>query len=516
MTRMNRRVFLHGAAMTAAAAGFIPQSRAANDGVLRVASQNDFQSLDPAFSTTIAETNVQNGLFSRLVNYDGKSWSYELEAAAMIEQTDPTHIRFALRPDLGWTNGFGEMTAEDVKFSFERIADPEMESPWSGDWEFLDRVDVVSDREGVIVLSQPFAPLWRTTLPWRAGTIMCKAAVEGVGGRFTTEPPATCGPYVIKEWRPRERTVLARNPDWTGPQAEFEETHIFPIDDRQVAETGFLAGEFDFINVAPSSLPIYRDNPPAGVVIDPRPMVGMQWLGLNTEHELFTDVRVRRAIGMAIDIDSVVDAAYFGGAERATGVIAAGLPGHRETSPYRPRDVEGARSLLEQAGKAGGFTTRLSIINDTDILIMAQIIQANLSEIGITVEIEPLEAGTFWTLGVEESGDSWRDLQMFIHRWGNGPDPSWATKFYTCNGVGQFNWERWCNEEYTELNARGMAAFEDAERAEIYERMATLLDESGAYILLTHGVQLLMYRDTIAPAYTPDGTRYFFAKFKRA
>lgn len=514
----NRRTLLHGMGAAIGAAWVMPrlaQAQGQDTRILRIAAQNDFQSLDPAFSSTVAESDIQDSLFVRLISYDGTSWNTQLDGATEIEQVDPTHIRFALRPGIAWTNGFGEVSAEDVKYSFERVANPENESPWKGDWEFLDRVDVTNEREGVIVLKQPFSPVWRTTLPWNAGLIVCKAAVEQAGGRFTTEPPAQCGPYLLKEWRPKQRTVLVRNPDWNGPRPDFDEVHIFPIDDRQVAEQGFLAGEFDFINVAPSSLPIYQSNPPQGVTISTRPKVGMEWLGLNTEHPLFVDVKVRQAIAHAIDVDAVVDAAYFGGAERATGVIASGLPGHRESSPYPARDVAAAKALLEEAG-VSGFDTRLSIINATDLLTMAQVIQANLSEIGINVEIEPLESGTFWTLGVEESGDTWKDLQMFIHRWGNGPDPSWATKFYTCDGVGQFNWERWCNEEYTKLNSDAMAETDDAKRGEIYERMATLLDESSAYILLTHGVQLLLYREGITPGVTPDGNRLSFSKFKQA
>ncbi len=516
MMPIERRRFLLGS-LAASAAFALPRTLSASDErVLRVASKNDFQVLDPAFSSTVAETDIQDSLYIRLIAYDGKAWKTELDGAASIEQADPTHVKFALRPGIGWSNGFGEVSAEDVKYSYERIANPEMGSPWKGDWEALERVDVVNEREGVIVLKQPFAPLWRTTLPWNAGLIVCKEAVEQVGGRYTTEPPAVCGPYHLKEWRPKQRTVLARNESWNGRPFHFDEVHIFPIDDRQVAEAGFRAGEFDFINVAPSSLPIYLNDPPAGVVVDPRQTVGMQWLGLNTDHELFKDLRVRQAIAKAIDIDAVVEAGYFGGAQRATGVIAEGLPGHRGTSPYAPRDVEGARQLLQEAGVGNGFTTRLSIINETDLLTMAQIIQANLADVGVTVEIEPLESGTFWTLGVEESGDSWKDLQMFIHRWGNGPDPSWATKFYTCDGVGQFNWERWCNEEYTKLNSEGMAELDEDKRAGIYERMATLLDESGAYILLTHGVQLLLYREGIVPGVNPDGNRLSFSRFSEA
>ena len=93
-------------------------------------------------------------------------------------------------------------------------------------------MDVLNEREGVIVLKQPFAPLWRTTLPWNAGMIVCKEAVEQAGGRFTTQPPAESGPYFVKEWRPKQQTTLARNEAWNGRPFHFAEVHISPIDDR--------------------------------------------------------------------------------------------------------------------------------------------------------------------------------------------------------------------------------------------------------------------------------------------
>ena len=79
------------------------------------------------------------------------------------------------------------MSAEDVKYSFERIADPATKSPYKNDWATLDRVEVTGKLSGIIHLKEPFAPLWWSTLPWNAGLIVCKAAVDGLLGGDTAK-----------------------------------------------------------------------------------------------------------------------------------------------------------------------------------------------------------------------------------------------------------------------------------------------------------------------------------------
>ena len=162
-----------------------------------------------------------------------------------------------------WTNGFGEMTAEDVKYSFERMIDPKLKSNNAPDWKLLDRVDVVDKYTGVIVLKAPFPGLFLGTLTRSAGTIVSKKAVESVGGSYKTEPPATSGPYLLKEWRPKDRIVLARNPGWSGPRPDFDEVHIRPIGDQKAAELAYEAGEIDVTDIAVSSVPKLQKAPPA-------------------------------------------------------------------------------------------------------------------------------------------------------------------------------------------------------------------------------------------------------------
>ena len=164
---------------------------AAADKVLRARSYADIAVIDPAFQRSSTEGDVMNLTQRKLITYKpGTSWEWDLDAAEKIDQPDARTINFTLKPGIKWSNGFGEMSAEDVKYSFERIADPANKSPYKGDWGTLDHVEVTGKLTGVIHLKEPFAPLWGSTLPWGSGVIVCKAAVTKAGGKYTTKAPA--------------------------------------------------------------------------------------------------------------------------------------------------------------------------------------------------------------------------------------------------------------------------------------------------------------------------------------
>jgi len=228
-----RRQVLAGSAALGAAAMMRPRfSSAAAGSTLKVRDYSDIQVLDPMNMKSAPDNDVMRCIFNGLVRQKaGDEWGWELDAAQEIKQLDDNNVGFTLKPGIVWSNGFGEMSAEDVKFSYERIANPKNESPYKDDWSALDHVEVKDKLSGVIVLKEAFAPLWLSTLPAASGLVLCKAAVEKAGGKFTTTVPASSGPYMIKDWQPNQKTTLARNPDWKGDKPDFDEFVIFRIDD---------------------------------------------------------------------------------------------------------------------------------------------------------------------------------------------------------------------------------------------------------------------------------------------
>ncbi len=518
--KLSRREFSRAGStlgLAAAASGMMRPTRADEAGPLRVRSVVDIQTLDPANTYAVFEYNVNLAQMHSLIGWKKHlSWEWELDAAAAIEQVDDTHINFALRDDLGWTNGFGPMTAQDVKFSFERILDPALQSPYQADWALLDRVEVTGERTGTIIMKAPFAPLWNSTLPGVSGIIVCKTAVEALPGkRIETEMPATSGPYKVTNWTPSQSLTLGRNDRWSGPAPDFDEIVFYPVPDDKTAELAFEAGEFDFCKASVSSVPRYREEPLEGAVMIEVPALDYYWLGLNVAHPNFQDIRVRQAVQYAVNVPEILDAAFFGVVERATGFQAANSLGHRPSNLIAERDVERARALLDEAG-VGNMSATLTILNATVWTAMAQVIQANLAEVGIEIEILLYDDGTFWTLGLESEGDAWKDIQMYLQLYSGLPDPSFQAQWFVPEQVGVWNWERWNSPEYGELNKLQLAEFDEEKRAGYVRRMQELMEESGAYVFLTNGLAALLVRDTINPVMRPDGTSLYLPGFTKA
>ena len=208
------------------------------------------------------------------------------------------------------------------------------------------------------------------------------------------------------------------------------------------------------------------------------------WIGLNTQHEKLKDIRVRKAIQRAIDVKSLLDAAYGGVASVSHGVVTEGVTGHRTTSKYSYNPDE-ARALLKEAG-VSDLSLEFKTLNEAYRVTAAQVVQANLADVGIKVDIIPLDSGPFWNLGLESKGDEWKTLQMWWMRYRMSPDPSDGIQWFLKNQVGVWNWERWSDPEFEELWVKGLGETDTAKRNEIYLRMQEIMEDTGAYVWITN------------------------------
>lgn len=507
---VGRRNFLQGASMLglAGATGLGFSGNAFADGaVLKTRAYADMRSLDPAFSQGVPDEEIQAPIYNKLIQYKpGSEWGWQLDAAKSIEQVDGTHINFTLKDNIGFTNGFGAMTAEDVKYSFERIIDDKLESSNKPDWSALDHVEVTGERTGTIVLKNAFQPLWSITLPYIAGNIVSKKAFESVGGKIDTTPVATSGPYMHKSWVPKQKTTLVRNPDWKGDPAAFDEIQIFPIDDEKASEIAYEANSIDFTRVSLDSLDRLKSSPPENTVVAEFPSLFYVWVGMNLNNPKLGNLKLRQAIQYAIDVPSIMQASYFGGAAPSTGIIAPGLSGYRDQSlTGTAANLEMAQKLMDESGE-NNVSLTIDILNKSTNVTTAQIIQANLAAIGISLEVRLHEGATFWNLGGNE------DLELILNRFSMTPDPYYATSWFITEQAGVWNWERFASEEFDKIHTDAQAESDPVKRDQMYQRAQDLMEESGAYKFITHEATPNIYRNTISPALRPDGLplyRYF-------
>jgi peptide/nickel transport system substrate-binding protein len=375
-------------------------------------------------------------------------------------------------------------------------------------------VEVTASHAGVIVLKEPYMPLWESTLPTTSGIILCKKAVEKLDGqRFTMTVPAVSGPYRMQKYEAQRSVILERNPLWTGPKPVFDEIHYITVLDANAAETGHQAGEFDYTPQLPiASVTRLKASPPKGSSLIVKPSLAFWWLGMQSEDGPFKDIRVRKAVQHALDVDAVLDGAFFGAAPRATGIIAPSLIGHRPKNMIDKPDREQAKKLLAEAGFPNGFKTDIGVRNSAEFISAAQVVASSLAQVGITVEVIPYGGGVQKQMAGDKNG-GWKKMHMHIVRFSMEPDPAWATAWFVSAQIGEWNWERFSNKEFDELQVKAMSEADRSKRDAMYRRMQDLMEESGSYIFLTHGVNAALCRDSIKPAITPDGSRLDFANF---
>jgi|SoiMetStandDraft_5_1073268.scaffolds.fasta_scaffold06040_2 peptide/nickel transport system substrate-binding protein len=502
---LNRRGFLKASALLSAGSLFgVPlfsDGARAQAQKLTVRMDNDISILDPGYMVGGTEIETQNACLPCLVNLDLEADVYSWKPSVYVEkfeQRDPTHYDFTLKPGFKWSNGFGELTAEDVKYSYERIKTTD----WKGNFEALDHVELTDKYSGTLVLSQPYAPFAVAGLTSGGSAILCKAAMLKVGGKFTTEIPAVCGPYLI-EWTPKQKIAFRPNPDWTGPKPAFAEVDALIIADASAAELAYEADELDATEITSATHARYKEKLPENSAIQVAGSLQYMWLGMNTENPKLSDIRVRKAIQHAVDANQVIQGAYAGITDKSNGIICPGLLGHRTATKYA-FDPEKAKALLAEAG-VSGLELELKTLNEQERILAAQIIQAQLQAVGITVKVLPLDEGPFWEMGDQSKGDGYKTLEIWLMRFGTNPDPQEATQWFTSDQVGVWNWERWKNEEYDSLYKQGMTESDQEKRAKIYLRMQEIMEDTGAYVWINHESETFVHRTSVNISVLPSG-----------
>jgi peptide/nickel transport system substrate-binding protein len=276
--------------------------------------------------------------------------------------------------------------------------------------------------------------------------------------------------------------------------------------DDKAGELAYEAGQLDCCQISVESVePFEREMPPESK-LRVLPSGRNYWLGMNRENPALADLRIRRAVQHAIDVEAVLEAAWFGLAPVSTGPIPAGMTGHRARASIPPRgDPELARSLLDEAGVALPLRLTLDVSARARDLTTAQVIQWSLKKVGIEAGIRAQDQSTFLTIGRQDLGEGWRDVQLLLQDFVGLADPYYSMTWFTTSQKGLWNWERFGDAEFDRLHELALATTDEDERGRAYERMQALMEASGCYRFLTNGVMPQIYRNSVRPAFRPDG-----------
>jgi peptide/nickel transport system substrate-binding protein len=347
--------------------------------------------LDPQAADLAISWQLMSLVYETLVTV-GPSFEIEPLLAESWETPSPTEYVFHLREDVAFSNG-RPMTATDVVGSMERLLAGQ--TVWAAQIGPVESVEAPDDHTVRFTLAAPYTPFLAALANVPAAVLPMTEVEEG-SVDLETEMLGT-GPFVVARHRQDVAWTFERNPDYWAPGKPALDTVNVQIVPQEAARIAALqdgsAGMAVLGNVdSPSVL-----EGAGGVGVLTQATTDFYYLMLNTQapDSKFADERVREASNIAIDREQVAEIA-LDGLGQPTGVTPAGLPGACDPSalPSATAGAERARELLAEAG-AEDLTMTLSIFSTEPAPAVAQVIQQNLQEIGVTVDIEQLDEATW-------------------------------------------------------------------------------------------------------------------------
>jgi peptide/nickel transport system substrate-binding protein len=396
----SRRHLLGGAAAVAGAAAFPGLTRSValaqgdepkTGGTLYIGQDFGPQDLDPNKTIAWASTNVEELIYTGLLRWTPQM-EIEPDLATGYEQVDDLTYVFTLRDGVTFHNG-ASFSAEDVKYTIERILNPETASPHASIYSVISAVEVVDPLTVRLILSQPFAPLLRylATIPY--GAIVPK----GAGDELSTAPVGT-GPFVFQEHLLDQEVRLSRFEGYYEDGLPYVDEVIFQLlgDDTSISS----ALRSETVQLTWLKDPRVAQNvAKTDENLTSMPGVSSRYLPILFDMSAppFDDVRVRRAMSLALDRQAIVDTVLAGFGQVGTFLPPSQLGGYTGDGsdlPYYTRDVEGAKALLAEAGYDGLDVPEFKIVaaNQLDVQC-AQVMKEQWAEAGINVEINPMEVG---------------------------------------------------------------------------------------------------------------------------
>ena len=414
-------------------------------GFLVVPLVADIQTADVHKTTKDYEIplNIYDRLVDIEVKEDGSSEIVPSLAESWEIGGDALTYTFHLRQGVKFHNG-EELTADDVEYSFTRQLSVEgavntdflaqikgASQLLEGTADQLEGFETVDDYTFTITLSEPYAG-FLACLSTPGCSIYNREATEAAGDQFGLDPSVTVGtgPFRLTDWTINDQLVLTRYEDyWKGP-SELPGVVIRIVPDTETQRMMFESGELDVVDLdyLPDAVDDFTTRYPDQIVSGPR--VGTTYFTMNQNIEPFQDVRVRKAVQMAIDRQAILDALYGGRGQVENGIYPHGLYGFNSSLPEITYDPEEAKALLAEAGYANGFEMQIAADSSaSDATNQAlEIIQAQLGEIGIQAEIQNMDESTW--LATRNSGE----MGSFMSTWTadyNDPDNFIYTFFGT-------------------------------------------------------------------------------------
>ena len=447
-------------------------------------SSKDTLIIATANETPSVTTNLHNAVAGDYINqmthnslfYTDENLEPQPCLVESYEIVSDTEWVFKLKQGVKFHNG-EELKASDVKFSLERAKEMPRVKQYV---EQIDSITVEDDHNLTLHLAEPYAPLL-AALSHTGTSIVPEAAVTAQGDAFWENPIGT-GPMQFVEWVPNDHYSLKRFDDYFKGPGKTTSLTLRIMPEGGARTIALETGEID-MSISVDATDVQNVKANKELMALEKTSVSVEYLAMNCEKEPFNDPKVRQAINYALNQQEIIDVVLEGRGQVANSVMNVNIPGYSEEITGYSQDLEKAKALMAEAGYPDGFKTTLFASGDVRNR-EAQIIQAQLLEIGIEVDIQLYEWGAF--LDAINKGEH----DMFISSWSNAtmdPDASIFPLFHTKNFGATGNRAFYSNPEVDTLIEQAQKESDNAKRMELYKEIQQKINDDAPWVCLFYG-----------------------------
>ncbi|HLQ72460.1 MAG TPA: ABC transporter substrate-binding protein [Bacillota bacterium] len=475
-----------------------------DDKELVIAQPNDLNSLDPQDALSTSVERVMRNMHARLFMRD-QDMGVVPDLVESYDNEDDVTWHFTLKEDATFHNG-DDVTAEDVKFSLERVMEDDTlkEYPY---FKQLKEVNVLDDHKVEIITDGPM-PTIEYVLAKSGADIMPRDYVEEVGIEEYKKEPIGAGPYQFVERKIDDKIVLEKYDDYFGDEPVWDTVTIKAITENSTRVGELLSGNVDLITDVTSNEQERIESNDGTSVVQGESTRVMLLMNRMTEGYATADPKVREAIDLAIDQGAIVDSVLGGSGVPVRSRVPEGVLGSNpDLYDAYVYDPEKAKELLKEAGYEDGLDITLTspkgqYPHDGQV---AELIASMLKEVGINVELDLMEPGTF----TEKYTNNENEELIMIGLADGLMDASYSLVHYTIDRAkGQTDYH---NEEVDELYKKATQTLDEGERIDMYQEIQEVVAEERPHTFLYQDKTNYGVSDAIEFEPRLDETTYFDA-----
>ncbi len=389
-------------------------------------------------------------------------------------------IEMDLREEVYWQHG-REFVAEDVKYTYEWLLNEENPAANRDLYQSIENIEIIDDHEIVFHLNEPYAFLINNMA--RVGIIPYDYH-EDVGYEEFGQEPIGTGPYMHDEWRSADFHILTAFEDYWGGTPNFNEIEFRPIPEDSSRLLAFEAGELDASRgVVSDELARLEEDP--GVIVSRAPAAGYNYVGINQDSDLNPDVTqneyFREALAYLVDREAIVDEVQGGQGYPGKSQIVTSMPHFNDEIDYPEYNFERAQDLINESGLEEGAEVKIFTFEDPGMSLNTEIIEYELSQVGIDAEVTIEEFGAF----LDRIYDT-NDYDLFLLGWTGQIDPDRAS-YRQFHSEGSANHVGFSNERMDELLEKGRMVDPTSEESiEIYKEVQEIIINENAKVFINY------------------------------